>query len=188
MAPLDKRLKWMNVKQNPFRQIQAHSGIIRHIQESSRHIQAYLEPCVTLTYLKLWCVQNPEMFRRRSIFRTQAYSQLWYIQNPAIFRMLAYLNLTHIQNPVNIYDEALIIFKAIIIFTNYDYFRKACCVEVNILRQFLQRQLCYVKNYGARWGGGRGFLIYSSVYSNKLAYLQLITVLVYGSSPPNSHE
>ena len=36
--------------------------------------------------------------------------------------------------------------------------------------------------------GDRGFLIYSLIYSNKLAYLQLIKVLVYGKSPPNSHE
>ena len=34
----------------------------------------------------------------------------------------------------------------------------------------------------------RDFLIYSLIYSNKLAYLQLITVLVYGNSPPKSHE
>ena len=34
----------------------------------------------------------------------------------------------------------------------------------------------------------REFLIYSMVYSNKLAYLQLITVLVYGNSPPKSHR
>ena len=34
----------------------------------------------------------------------------------------------------------------------------------------------------------REFLIYSLIYSNKLAYLQLITVLVYGKRPPKSHE
>ena len=36
--------------------------------------------------------------------------------------------------------------------------------------------------------GDREFLIYSLIYLNKLAYLQLITVLVYGNSPPKSHE
>ena len=30
--------------------------------------------------------------------------------------------------------------------------------------------------------------LYLRMYSNKLAYLQLITVLVYGSSPSKSHE
>ena len=30
----------------------------------------------------------------------------------------------------------------------------------------------------------REFIIYSLVYSNKLAYLQLITALVHGNSPP----
>ena len=34
----------------------------------------------------------------------------------------------------------------------------------------------------------REFLIYSLIYSNKLAYLQLITVLIYGNSPPKSDE
>ena len=43
MFPLDKGLQWVNVKQKPFRQIWAHLGIIKHIQ-------AYLEPSVTLIY------------------------------------------------------------------------------------------------------------------------------------------
>ena len=34
----------------------------------------------------------------------------------------------------------------------------------------------------------RESLIYLLIYSNKLAYLQLITVLVYRSSSPKSHE
>ena len=36
--------------------------------------------------------------------------------------------------------------------------------------------------------GDRELLIYSLIYSNKLVYLQLITVPVYGNSPPKSHE
>ena len=32
------------------------------------------------------------------------------------------------------------------------------------------------------------FLIYLLIYLKKLAYLQLITVLVYGNSSPKSHE
>ena len=41
----------------------------------------------------------------------------------------------------------------------------------------------------AREGAGdRGFLTNLLIYSNKLAYLQLITVLVYRNSPPKSHE
>ena len=34
----------------------------------------------------------------------------------------------------------------------------------------------------------REFLIYLLMYSSKLAYLELITVLVYRSSPLKSHE
>ena len=41
----------------------------------------------------------------------------------------------------------------------------------------------------ARKGAGdRKYLIYLLIYSNKLSYLQLMTVLVYGSRLPKSHE
>ena len=41
----------------------------------------------------------------------------------------------------------------------------------------------------AREGAGDlEILIYLLIYSNKLAYLQLITVLVYENSSPKSHE
>ena len=36
--------------------------------------------------------------------------------------------------------------------------------------------------------GDREFSISLLIYSNNLAYLQLITLLVHGSSPPKSHE
>ena len=36
--------------------------------------------------------------------------------------------------------------------------------------------------------GDREFFIYSLIYSNKSAYLELITVSVYGNSLPKSHE
>ena len=100
-------------------------SLIWDIQELLKHIQAYLEPCVTLIYLKLWCIQNPDIFRTRSIFRTPAYSQPFYIQNPAIFRTLAYSKYEAYTEPC--YTSTLQL-------TNYSYFRKACCVEINILR------------------------------------------------------
>ena len=36
--------------------------------------------------------------------------------------------------------------------------------------------------------GDHEFFKYSLIYSNELAYLQLITVSVYGNSVPKSHE
>ena len=81
MVPLDKGLQQVNVKQKPFRQIQEYLGIIRYIQESFKHIQAYLEPC---------CFQNPDIFGTRGIFRNLTYSEPWYIQHPDIFKTLAY--------------------------------------------------------------------------------------------------
>ena len=39
-----------------------------------------------------------------------------------------------------------------------------------------------------REGAGDREFFYVPIDSNKLAYLRLIIVLVYGSSPPKSHE
>ena len=82
MVPLDKALQCVNVKQKPFRPIMAHSGIIKHIQELFRHIQPYLEPCLTLTYLKL---VYPKPY-----YEQEAYSELRHIHNPAVFRTPLY--------------------------------------------------------------------------------------------------
>ena len=69
--------------------IQANLGTFRHNQTYPKIIQAYLEACLTLTYLKLWYIQNPNVLRTRTIFRTLLYSEHWHIQN-----------LRHIQNPI----------------------------------------------------------------------------------------
>ena len=131
----------------------------------------------TLTYSEPEAYSEPRHIHSSGTFGTLLYSERWHIQN-----------LRHIQKPVYIYDEALIIFTATIIFTNYNYFGKACYFEITILRQFLQRQLCSVKSYGARGSRGRwifNILILILIY---LAQLQLITVLVYRSRTPKSHE
>ena len=73
MVPLDKELQWVNVKQKPFRQISAHSGMIKHIQATG-----------TLAYLEPWYIQDPNIFKIRKIFGTLVY------QNPGIFRALTY--------------------------------------------------------------------------------------------------
>ena len=78
--------------------IQTNLGTFRHNQTYPGIIQVYLEPCLNLTFLKLWYIPNPNILRIRSIFRTPVYSELCYIQNPGIFRTLSH-----------IYEEALII-------------------------------------------------------------------------------
>ena len=105
--------------------IQTNLGTFRHNQTYSGIIQACLEPCLTLKYLKLWYIQNPNIFRSRSIFRTPAYSWPCYIPNAGIFKIWGIFG-----TPLYICDEALIIFTDIIIFTNYNYFRKACRAEI----------------------------------------------------------
>ena len=91
MVPLDKGLQWMDkCKTKAIQTDLGTLGIVRHILQSFRHIQAYSEPCLTLACLESWYIRNPDIFRTRSIFRTLAYSEPWYIQNPDIFRTLAY--------------------------------------------------------------------------------------------------
>ena len=46
--------------------------------------------------------------------------------------------------------------------------------------------LCKKKLWHARGGRGRQIFDILLTYSNELVYLQLITVLVYRSSPPES--
>ena len=68
-----KNIQSKTKKQN--QETKTKKDIIRHIKELFGHIHSHLEPCVTLAYLELWYIQNPDIFRIRSIFqRTLAYS------------------------------------------------------------------------------------------------------------------
>ena len=54
-----------------FTHILASSDISRHIHpDVIRHIQAYSEPWVMLTFSEPWYIQNPDKFRTTGIFRT----------------------------------------------------------------------------------------------------------------------
>ena len=70
--------------------IQIDLGKFRHNQAYPVIIHAYSKPCITLEYLEPWHIQNSDIFRTRSIFRTLAYSELWYVRNPRIFRTLPF--------------------------------------------------------------------------------------------------
>ena len=94
MVPLDKGLQQVNITQKPFRQSQAHSGIIRHIEELFRHIPAYFEPCVTLTLLE------PQYIQTYS--ETDTYSELQHIHKTGIFSTPVYSKHWHIKKPMHI--------------------------------------------------------------------------------------
>ena len=86
-------------------EIQTYPVIFTSYSDIFRHIVAYLEPCVTLTYSEPCHIQNPGIFRTQDIFRTLsrhiltyskrcvtfAFWELCHIQKFAIFRILAYL-------------------------------------------------------------------------------------------------
>ena len=59
--------------------IQTDFGTFRHNQAYPGIIQTYSKPCVILTYLEHWYIQNPNTFKIRNIFRTLVYSEPWYI-------------------------------------------------------------------------------------------------------------
>ena len=92
------KIKFIQANLGIFTHILALSNKFSNIQESFRHIYAYLDSCVTLAYSEPWYIQNP------GIFRTLVYSKPWHIQNPGIIITLAYweqeayLETWHIQN------------------------------------------------------------------------------------------
>ena len=99
--------------------IQAYSGIFRTLRY----------PDITVICLEPWHIQSQKYIQNPGIFTTLVHSEPRYIQNAGIFKIWEiFRTLSYI------YDVALIIFTGIIIFTNYNYFRKACHVEINILR------------------------------------------------------
>ena len=117
--------------------IQTNLGTFRHNQTYPGIIQAYSGIFRNLCYPNIFC--NCGIFSNLLYSEPEAYSESWYIQKPAMLRTLAYSEFEAHSEPSHIYDEALIIFTVIIIFTNYNYFCKACHFEMNILRCFLQR-------------------------------------------------
>ena len=179
--------------------IQTDLDTFRHNHAYPGIIQAYSKPYVTLAYLEPWYIQNPDNFRTRGIFRTLAYLEPWYIRNPRIFRTLTYSKFEAYLEPcltstmkrfvktVNSYNyfhesELFLQYKPVAFSDSRNKYHEVVTPAVVIF---------YVKNYGARGDRDREFLRFSLIYpNNKLAYLQLITVLVQGNSPPKtkSHE
>ena len=121
--------------------IQTNLGTFRHNQTYPGIIQAYSGIFRTLCYPDIfktvvcpepWHIQNQKHIQNPGIFTTLVHSEPCYIQNAGIFKIRGiFWTLTYIC------DEVLIIYTAIIIFTNLNYFCKACRVELNILRLFL---------------------------------------------------
>ena len=133
----------------------------------------------------LWHIQNQKNIQNPGIFTTLLYSnsEPRYIQNASIFKIWGIF-----RTLPYIYDEALIIFMAIIIFANYNYFRKAKPRWSEYLEVVsIEAVMLCKKSMGFEGVGDREVLIYLLIYSIKLAYLHLVTVLVYRSSPPKRH-
>ena len=62
----------------------------RHNQVYPGIIQTYSKPCVTLTYLEPWYIQNSDIFRTWSIFRTVVYSEPPYLRSAGVFKIWSY--------------------------------------------------------------------------------------------------
>ena len=59
--------------------MQTDFGTFKHNQAYPQIIQAYSKPCVTLTYLEPWYIQNPNIFKIRNMFRNLVNLEPWYI-------------------------------------------------------------------------------------------------------------
>ena len=86
--------------------IQTNLGTFRHNQTYPGIIRAYSKSWVTLAYLESWYIQNPGIFRTRSIFRALAYSQPWYTQNRYIQKAGIFKIRAKFRTLSNIYYEA----------------------------------------------------------------------------------
>ena len=77
MIPLDKGLQWVNVEQKPLKQIQAHSGIIKRIQNLCKtgisRTVAYSKP---ETYSESWYIQYPGVLKTLAYSKPKAYSDI----------------------------------------------------------------------------------------------------------------
>ena len=120
-----------------FRRNQAHPGII----------QVYSGIFRTLCY--------PDIFYNCGISRTltysepEAYSEPRYIQNVGKFKIWGiFITLSCI------YDEVFIIFTAIIIFTNYNYFRNKYLEEVSPEVVILYKKLLLARGPGGSFSRG----------------------------------
>ena len=112
------------------------------------------------------------------------YSEPCFIQNPSIFRSLKHSEpcqastMEYFAKILNGYNY----------FRNISFSRSLPCEKMCIFNTYLiftpEAFFQCKKVWGLRGPGALNFLyIYLLMYSNKLAYLQLITVLVCGSSP-----
>ena len=118
-----------------------------------------------------------------------AYSEPWHIQNPGVFRTLAYSEpcqtstMQHFAKIVNGYNY----FRNISISCSLLYEKNVNFYHAGLI--FTPELFIWCKiNMWPEGTRGREFLISLFLISSKLAYLQIITVLIYGSSPPKSHE
>ena len=149
--------------------IQAHSGIFR----TSR----YPDTFKTVVCQEPWHIQNQKHIQNPGVFATLLHSEPRYIQNAGIFKIWGTLRLRWSAN----------------YFHGYNYFHKLKLFSQSLLswNKYLEvvspKVVMLCKKLWRAREVETGFLIYLSIYSNKLVYLQLITVLVYRSSPSKSH-
>ena len=158
--------------------IQTYLGIFRHNQ-------AYSKPSVkpgilrAVVYPEPWHIQNQKHIQNPGIFRTPVHWKFWHIHNPRLIQT---------STMWNIYDEAFSEKNEQKIFSQYKL--AAFSTSWNKYHEVVTPQIVIVckKKTILEAAGDLEILIYLLIHSIKLAYLQLITVLVYGNSSPNSHE
>ena len=143
------------------------------------HIGIFHEAINVTVSVSFMHIQNLGISRILAYSEPESYSQSWC---PDIFRTRGIS-----RTLSNTCDEELTAVKVV---NGYNYFRsillpRSLFHEINTIRQLLQTQLFYAKKTISHQGES---LICLLIYSNKLPFFQLITILVCGSNPPKSHE
>ena len=132
-----------------------------------RHSQAYSKFYVNLACSEPWYIQNPDIFKTRNIFQTLVYSEPRYIENSGIFKTQGLFRHLRCQT------SAMKGFVKTVNGKKFSQYKLApFSTSWNKYHEVVKKIMA---DEGAR---DREILIYLLIYSNKLAYLQPITILV----------
>ena len=110
-----------------FTYIHAYSGIFRHIQ-------AYLEPCLTMVYSEPWYIQNQTRIRNIGIFRTRIiFKTLSYLETEAYSRPCKASVMEHFAKRVDVLFLQIIVIFAMsafhVLYSSWNKFQSVWAIR-----------------------------------------------------------
>ena len=137
-----------------------------------------------------WHIKNRGISRTPTYSKPETYSVPWYIQTPGILKTLAY---SKPKAYSDIYDVKHLRWSVLwkqLTENNSQYKLAAFSTSWNKYHEVVTPEIIILckKTMALEAARDGEILIYLLIYSNRLAYSHLTTVLVYRNSPPKSHE